>query len=63
MIDLNGMSLGDRLHHIRRSWGTQTEDYNWRKHAHKACLMDVGLEGNVFTCNYGALEFPAEHSW
>ena len=25
--------------------------------------MDVGLEGNAFTHNYGALEFLAEHSW
>ena len=25
--------------------------------------MDVGLEGNVFTRNYGALEFLVEHSW
>ena len=63
MIDLNGMSLGDRLHHIRRFWGTQTEDYNWFKHAHKTFFMDVGLKENVFTCNYEGLEFLAEHSW
>ena len=63
MIELNSMSLGDRLHHIRRFWGTQTEDYNWLKHAHKTFLMDVGLEGNVLTRNYSALEFLAEHSW
>ena len=63
MIELNGMSLGDRLHHIRRFWGTQTEDYNWLKHAHKTFLMDVDLEGNAVTRNYGAVKFLAEHSW
>ena len=25
--------------------------------------MDMGLEGNVVTRNYGVLEFLAEHSW
>ena len=25
--------------------------------------MNVGLEGNVVTCNYGTLGFFAEHSW
>ena len=63
MIDLNSMSLGDMLHPIRRFWGTQTEDYNLIKHAYETFLMDVGLEGNIFTRNYGALEFLAEHSW
>ena len=63
MIELNDMSLGDRLHHIRRFWGTQTKEYNWLKHTHETLLMDVGLKGNVVTCNYGALEFLAEHSW
>ena len=28
MIELNSMGLGDRIHHIRRFWGTQTEEYN-----------------------------------
>ena len=57
MIELNGMSLRDRLHHIRRFWGTQTKEYNWLKHAYETFLVDVGLGGNVVTCNYEALEF------
>ena len=63
MIDFNSMSLGDRLHRIRRFWGTQTEDYNLIKHAYEIFIMDVGLEGKVFTRNYSALKFLAEHSW
>ena len=63
MIELNGMSLGDRIHHIRRFWGTPTEEYKWLKHAHKTFIMDAGLEGNVLTRNYGALGFLVEHSW
>ena len=63
MIHLNSMSLGDRLHHIRRFWGTQTEDSNWIKHVYETFIMDLGLEGNVFTRNDGALECLAEHSW
>ena len=63
MIDLNSMSLGDRLHHLRRFWGTQTEDYNYIKHAYETFIIDAGLEGNVFTHNNSALEFLEEHNW
>ena len=62
MIELNGIGLRDRIHHIRRFWGTATEEYNWLKHAHETFLMDEGLGGNVVTRNYGALGFLAEHS-
>ena len=57
------MGLGERIHHVRRFWGTQTEEYNWLKHAYGTFLMDVGLEGNVLTQNYAALGYLAEHSW
>ena len=59
----NSTSLVDIFHHVRRFWGTQTEDYNWIKHEYETFLVDVGLEGNIFTRNYSALEFMAEHSW
>merc|ERR1712115_535155 len=30
---------------------------------YKTFLMDVGLNGNVFSRDYKALEYLAEHSW
>ena len=53
MIELNGMNLGDRFHHIRRFWGTQTEEYNWLKHAHETFLS--GFRGK---CGHSQLRGP-----
>ena len=63
MMELNSKGLGERIHHVRRFWGTQTKEYNWLKHTYETFLMDVGLEGNVIARNYATLGYLAEHSW
>ena len=63
MLDLNILCLGEKLHYIRSFWGTPTEEGRQLLHIYETFLMDVGLNGDVLTCNFNSLGYLVEHGW
>jgi hypothetical protein len=63
MFDLNVDNLGLRIHFLRQHWGIPSPIGNILRQGYEAFLMDVGLNGNIFTRDFERLGQLAADGW